>query len=353
MARKATPSKSPTARRNAAPGEHYRLEGTYERLRRALISGPDDGRLDQPLSYWVRPTDRRLPIAFLDRPIRELIEEPLGQLMSTQGVGQKKILGFFDLLRRVIKAESPHTPFGMTTETLTTDPAARRGVGVATADVSEAVWSEWCEAIVRAGFDQHPLGRVAPSLQPLPTVIWNKPLGEYTALSLSEIRSLKTHGEKRVGAILEVFGAVYEAVSTAALHEDLQLDLTARFVPRVSRWVQQHAPRPHRLSWAGVADQVAQPLVEQIEIDRGVSVASLVSQRLGLEGETPSVKAQAERMQVTRARVYQLLEDCAGVLNVRWPEGRWLLEPLAARPGETDPEAMGLIHALRSLFYPV
>lgn len=352
MARKATPAKSSTARRNAAPADHYRLEGTYERLRRALISGPDDGRVDQPLSYWVLPSDRRLPIAFLDRPIRELIAKPLDQLMSTPGVGQKKILGLFDLLRRVIKAESPHAPFGMASESIATEPAARRGVVEANAGVSEAVWSEWCETIVRAGFEQHPLGRVAPSLQPLPTVIWSKPLGDYAGLTLNEIRGLKTHGEKRVGAILEVFGAVYEAVSTAALDEDLQLDLTARFVPKVSRWVQQHANRPHSLTWAAVADRVAQPLVAQIEIDRGVEVASLVSQRLGLEGEAPSVKKQAEILRVTRARVYQLLEDCAGVLNVRWPEGRWLLAPLAARPGDTDPEAMGLIHALHSLFYP-
>ena len=81
-------------------------------------------------------------------------------------------------------------------------------------------------------------------------------------------------------------------------------------------------------------------------------MASLVSERLGLEGETPSVKTQAERLRVTRARVYQLLDDCAGVLHVRWPEGRWLLAPLATRPGEIDPEAMGLLHALRALFYP-
>ncbi len=177
-------------------------------------------------------------------------------------------------------------------------------------------------------------------------------VGDYATLSLSEIRGLKTHGEKRVAAILDVFAAVYEAVSTAALHEDLQLDLTARFVPRVSRWTQQYANRPQELSWAEVVDQIALPLVAQIEIDRGAGVASLVSERLGLEGDAPSVKMQAERMQVTRARVYQLLEDCAGVLNVRWPEGRWLLAPLSARPGDTDPDAMGLIHALRCLFYP-
>ena len=27
-------------------------------------------------------------------------------------------------------------------------------------------------------------------------------------------------------------------------------------------------------------------------------------------------------MRVTRARIYQLLEDCARVMSVRWPEGK-------------------------------
>lgn len=354
MARKAaTRSRREAKDRRPAIGDRYRLDGTYERLRRALIEGPDDGRLDQPLSFWVLPTDRRLPIAFLDRTLRDLLAMSLEDLMGAKGVGQKKILGFFDLLRRVIKSESPEKPFGLPAET-TTARAPRRGPqdGFDPASVSEAVWAEWCEAVLRAGFGEHTLGRVAPSLQPLPTVIWDTPLNEYAVLSLAKIRRLKTHGEKRVNAILEVFGAVYEAVSTAALHEDLQLDIAPRFVTDLTRWLIENASRPERLSVEAVRDHVARPLVKQIEIDRGEAVAELIRERLGFDGPAPTVKTQAERLSVTRARVYQLLDECARVLQVRWPEGEWLLAPLASDPVETDAEAMGLIHAIRSLFYP-
>jgi hypothetical protein len=58
--------------RKAISNDRYRLVGTYERLRKSLLSQPDDGRLDKALSYWVLPTDRRLPIAFLDRTLRDL-----------------------------------------------------------------------------------------------------------------------------------------------------------------------------------------------------------------------------------------------------------------------------------------
>ena len=59
--------------RKAISNDRYRLVGTYERLRKSLLSQPDDGRLDKSLSYWVLPTDRRLPIAFLDRTLRDLL----------------------------------------------------------------------------------------------------------------------------------------------------------------------------------------------------------------------------------------------------------------------------------------
>ena len=39
-------------------------------------------------------------------------------------------------------------------------------------------------------------------------------------------------------------------------------------------------------------------------------------------------------------------------MDVRWPEGRWLLAPLATRFGSSDPETIGLVHGLIDLFYP-
>ena len=116
--------------RKAISNDRYRLVGTYERLRKNLVDRPDDGRLDKALSYWVLPTDRRLPIAFLDRPLRDLLSQPFDELMATPGVGHKKILGFFDLLKRAAKASAPDAPFGLSepghgTETTKDDPDRR------------------------------------------------------------------------------------------------------------------------------------------------------------------------------------------------------------------------------------
>src|SRR5690606_30550020 len=103
--------------------------------------------------------------------------------------------------------------------------------------VSEALWSTWCESVVRHNFGQHKLGRLAPTLQALPTVIWHTPLAEYADKSLAQIRRLRTHGQKRINAILEVFCLVHEGVATSTRSDTLELDLIPRFIPPISRWV--------------------------------------------------------------------------------------------------------------------
>ena len=128
--------------RKAISNDRYRLVGSYERLRKSLINHPDDGRLDKSLSYWVLPTDRRLPIAFLDRTLRDLLSRPLDELMSTPGVGSKKILGFFDLLKRAGKAGSPDAPFGLSApEPKVAEQPPATGGGFDASIVSEALWT--------------------------------------------------------------------------------------------------------------------------------------------------------------------------------------------------------------------
>lgn len=339
--------------RKAVIHDNYRLVGTYERLRKAVLDLPRDGRLEKQLSYWVLPSDRRLPIAFLDFSLQELLSQPLDELMKTPGVGQKKILGFFDLLRRISKASTPGEPFGMATPRSGTTSVGVSSAGFDASTVSEALWSTWCETIVHHGMGDQKLGRLAPSLQSLPTVIWHAPLSVYAELPLAKIRRMRTHGEKRVHAILEVFGAVHEAISTSALHENLDLELSPRFVPKLTRWLTEVVWEDFLPAADCLQERVVAPMVRQVEVDLGRHVAQLASDRLLPSSGAASVKQQSEALGVTRARVYQLLEDCAKAMDVRWPEGRWLLAPLASKFDDAEPQAIGLVHGVIDLFFPV
>jgi hypothetical protein len=339
--------------RKAISNDRYRLVGSYERLRKALINHPDETRLDKALSYWVLPTDRRLPIAFLDRTLRDLLSHPLDELMSTPGVGSKKILGFFDLLKRAAKAGVPDAPFGLSAPESKPIKQPVSSGGFDAAIVSEALWTSWCETIHRHGLGPEKLGRLAPSLQSLPTVIWHTRLEDYMDRSLAQIRRLKTHGEKRVNAVLEIFCTVHEALATATLQENIDVVIVPRFVPALVRWLNETIRQPELPGVADLHKYVVRPLIAQVRIDLGQQVADLAASRLSLDEGAPSVKQHAKNLGVTRARVYQLLEDCGKVMDVRWPEGRWLLAPLTSRFGSSRPEAIGLLHGICDLFFPV
>ena len=339
--------------RKAISNERYRLVGTYERLRKALLDENDTTKLDKALSYWVLPTDRRLPIAFLDQQLRHLLSQPLEDLMATSGVGQKKILGFYDLLKRAVKASSSDVPFGLSSpEPKKRTPKSKTEGGFDPTIVSEALWATWCDTVRRFDVGSEKLGRLAPSLQALPTVIWQTQLHEYVDLSLAEIRNLKTHGEKRVHAILEVFCTVHEAISTVTLNENVDIVILPRFIPPLSRWIMQTIDQPELPAAEELHQKIIEPLVAQIHIDLGKQIGNLVAARLSLDPNAPSVKQYADKMNVTRARVYQLLEDCGKVMEVRWPEGRWLLTPLAAKFGSSPPDTIGLLHGMVDLFFP-
>jgi hypothetical protein len=337
--------------RKPISNDRYRLVGTYERLRKSLLDRPDDGRLDKALSYWVLPSDRRLPMAFLDRTVRDLLSRPIEELMVTPGIGHMKIMGFFDLLKRISKATQPDAPFGLNN----TEPARRQKPAVRGFDplvVSESLWVSWNETVRRYGLGQEKLGRLAPSLQSLPTVIWHSRLDEYAGRSLAEIRHMKTHGEQRLNAILEVFYTVHEALATSTLQANIDVIIVPRFIPPMTRWLMETIDQPGFPAVEALHLHLVKPLIHQIKIDLGDRVAALAANRLSLDKNAPSVKQQADTIDVTRARVYQLLEDCAKVMNVRWPEGRWLFAPLTARFGTADPTTIGLMHGIINLFYP-
>ena len=115
-------------------------------------------------------------------------------------------------------------------------------------------------------------------------------------------------------------------MATATL-EDVDVVIVPRFLPLV-RWLNETIRQPELPEVEELHERVVRPMVAQIRIDIGDQVAELAAARLSLDDSAPSVKQQAEAMGVTRARVYQLLEDCARVMDVRWPEGRWLLGEL-------------------------
>lgn len=85
----------------------YKLVASFESIRKKLLSEKFADRLEKPLAYWALPNDRRLPLAFMGRTLKDLLDTPFEELYSTAGIGQKKISSLIDLL---VRAAKPHPP---------------------------------------------------------------------------------------------------------------------------------------------------------------------------------------------------------------------------------------------------
>lgn len=341
-----------TSLRRPSSVEEFKLETAYHQLRDQLLSPEHAEKLDQSLAHWALPSDRGLPLAFLSDPLGDLLGRPFEVLMSTSGVGQRKMASLMKLLERAatglpgVKAVEP-------VEEAVSSSLSVEDADLEPANVSEAHWAAWCDTIRLHGLGDEPLGRLAPTLRNLPTVIWNTPLSFYAERSLADIRSMKTHGEKRVKAVVEVFGLVHRAVGNMVPQSALSVRLSPSFVRPLENWLMAvlgDGPAP---SLDEIRTQLAQPLIDQIQLDLGDTVGQLSAERLGLNGPPISVREQAQQMELTRARVYQLLEDCTKVLRVRWPEGEWLLAALEqkTRSSRSGVEVGKLLASLRDLFF--
>lgn len=334
----------------------FRLNSRFEALRKKLLADRNSARLEKPLAYWALPRDRRLPLAFLDRPLGELLNTPFDDLYRTPGVGHKKIESLVRLLSRAARDREPMDE---------TKPVEVNGDHVAVdevgdefdpASVSESIWSRWQIAVRRNGLGPLPLGRFAPSLQRLPRVLWSVELETYLDRTLQDIRQLKTHGEKRVAAVLEVFDALYRVIGNLdpSRPGTLAVRIMPPFVAEIESWIYEVRFEGAPISAELLDTHFYRPMLAQIEGDAGKQVAELAAGRLGLDDTTGTVRQVARRMGLTRARIYQLLAEVGAIMDVRWPTGAALVSDtiFVAAKEELAANDIDRLGSAMDLFFP-
>ena len=137
-------------------------------------------------------------------------------------------------------------------------------------------------------------------------------------------------------------------------YKTIILRLTPKFVPQVEEWIADVLSHPGIPSPDEFREKLVEPLLAQLRIDAGEIVGELAAGRLGLDGQPQSVRQQARTLGVTRARIYQLLDDCCKVIDVRWPEGKLQFDALSMKFAAegASPEKLQLFNALRETLYP-
>jgi hypothetical protein len=342
--------------------EELQAIGRFESLRKILRTDTYVEHLDKPLAYWALPTDRRLPLAFLSRALRELLDASFDELAQTPGIGQKKMKSFVKLLARVANTDPADLPTEINDFYLgLKNPSAHdpncSDKGFDQSAISELQWEQWRESVMRHGLGQEKLGRFASTLRSMTKVIWNSPLAAYIGYTLADIQAMKTHGKRRLNAILEVFYNLHTLVADMGSHEHLVLRIAPRLIDGVEQWVGQSLQKPGLPSNAEIFQNFVSPLLEQIRLDAPQQIVTMAENRLGVRGPITSVRQVARTMGLTRARVYQLLNEINDIMTVRWPLGRHqvyeLHDKFAAEAVDVpNPPSLVQFYAAVELFYP-
>lgn len=339
------------------PIADYELVSGFELARSKLLTPEFTDCLDKPLAFWAVPSDRRLPLALMAKPLSELLSTPLESLFATPGIGRKKIRTMIELLGRATRRDGPELLRPHMVVTNNGRPLEHRHEEVPSseaAEICELTWSQWRENVKQHRLGDQPLGRFAPALWHLPRVIWSTPLAAYLDLSLAEMRALKTYGEKRVNAVLEIFSALHTILLPVACGSHLAVRIQPLFTWDIENWIDDRVVGERLPSVEEIRSGFVEPLLNQLQIDGGDTLRRLMESRLGISGSETSIRVLARSMGLTRARVYQLLEEIHSMMQVRWPAARQVIERMdrwLAQHGEGSHERAAF-HRAAELFFP-
>ncbi|MDR1958076.1 MAG: hypothetical protein LBQ54_03370 [Planctomycetaceae bacterium] len=309
--------------------------------------------MNKPLAFWVLPTDRRLPLAFMNRTLYDLLNTSFEELCHTPSIGEKKIRSLLTILARVTQTREEELPtLFPEEEPLPFKPAETFDLTT----LSELQWQNWQQTIIQHGFDREKLGRLCPNLLELPHAVWNRTLGSYCGKTLSEMWAMRTHGEKRVKAILRVFHNVCSVLTGVHDAKQWKIQLFPRIIYEVEQWTLNTVSSKSIPPGTEFQTHYTLPLLEQLKQDAAEQIVELAINRIGLHNEITNVRLAAQALGLARARVYQLLNEINDILMVRWPSGALLTSLLRNKClNEAElqqvPEIQSF-HAAAELFFP-
>lgn len=338
---------------SSAVVEQYQLAAAFECERQKLMAPYFADRATTPLAFWAAVGDRHLPLALMGRSIYELLETPFETLYATPGVGPKKMASLLRLLARVSDNDSSGHPSepALTARAPTASPESQAD-GSLCVTISESLWAQWRACVQRHGLEHEMLGRLARSLRYVPRALWSTPLATYMTLTLSEVRGLRTHGEKRIGAVLEVFGNVASILLPVEEIPHLAVMICPRLIQQAENWVQRRLESHSGLTVEEVQVEFVAPLIQQLAIDSWEPLADVVRSRV--ERPNVTVGALARHSGLSRGRLYELCADATTIAAVRWPKGAALTSRLQRKlaTSNTEPDVRRVFEVATSVWFP-
>lgn len=309
---------------NLPPLDELQLAMRFDELRKQLAEDRYRPLYNKTLAFWALRSDRRLPLALMSRTVEQIIASPFTELAGTPGIGKKKLQGLLMLLERAANTDLSSVPLDagepVEAEPRSADPEPEPLFRWE--DVSELMWAEWRATVRKHDLQSIPLGRLSPSLKRMTRVIWHVPLGEFLDLTIEDLREKRSYGERRLLALFEVFGAIHETLKNVEPQSHLAIELAPRRMLAMQQWILETWQAGKVPSEEEIKQKFILPLLEQARIDTAEQTVVMVEQRLGINGPPVSVRQLGRTFNLTRARIYQLFDELAEIMRVRWPLGR-------------------------------
>jgi len=191
----------------------YKLAEAFAEVCSALSTSRSTESLQASLLEWSLPSDRPVPVVFLDYPLERLIAADFDALFDTAGVGPKKFAVLVQILQRAAGLEELNL--------LAANPLAgdREAAEIALADdgyeglrerfqqVRNEVLSLQCERLLAKRVDYW----VLPTDRQVPRNVLDRSLGELLSGSFDSIAALPGVGRKKIAVLIELLTRAHTA----------------------------------------------------------------------------------------------------------------------------------------------
>jgi len=253
----------------------------------------------------------------------------LAQLLAKRGVGEGRLEKLLDLMER---AEREVRGCGANGSPDPSPPQVKKSLAQTESPwclepdhLTEPAWERWRAVIEAHRLGALPLGRFARSLHDLPQGLWDVELRAFSQQKLSDVMTMPGCGSAKVRQVLGVLTDVVRMLCGAPPESHLLVRLFSAHIHGVDCWIEEQLVEGLVPDLASIREYLAEPLLEQLELDLGDEAGSMIRRRWGVDGRPETLDEVGESVGLSRERVRQVTSKAIEVISVRWPEGKHLL----------------------------
>ena len=323
-------------------------EDRFKAASRLLETHAHYPMLDWPLRRWLRTGDRNFPSSMLNQNLRTVLQTPFSKIAQIRWIGPVRLEQLVVLLDRAQNALNTDRADGFGNahegtlseqrDTVNDEPgfpsqAAREVyfLGVASTpwwELNDRDWNSIVQLVRYHDLEQFPLGRFPRSLRDLHRSLWQERISNFSQRSFSQLFEMKGYCHVK---LTQSVGLIYNLacrLSRLPADSHIQTAVFPTTITEANRWLThwKFLEVEKLPDVSSILECFVKPLLIQVERDISGRVSAIAKRRIGDGGEPETYREISKDFGVTPNRIRTLIPPAVLVFDVRWPEGRDLLQ---------------------------